>query len=310
MTLSPRTLTWSCIALASLAWSGGLAVLAARPGFSLLEPLFVLGVLGLGMPLLALASTRRAARQRAPEPAAGARGLVLALLYLTLFAIVVLGVGLSMLQQWVPEGRMQEVLTLLLKLVSMVLLPLWLLHRWRLGSPLRAPRLGWQSAHWPALIVVGCALLAFQAVFGQGLGRLEALSPASTTLLFAIPLCFVWQSLEAGLTEEVLFRAFLQQRLASVLRSDAAAILIAALLFGLAHAPGLLLRGGHLLEGEASPTLAWALAYSVVVIAPAGILFGVLWARTRSLPLVVALHGLTDTLPQLAGFIRLWGGAP
>ncbi|KAA2284114.1 CPBP family intramembrane glutamic endopeptidase [Arenimonas fontis] len=297
---------WLIAAGAVLAYAVSLVVLAGRPGFSLVEPLFVLGVLGLGMPLLAWLGTRPAVARRAPQPAAGAGGLAVTFAYLFLFAVLVLGFGFSALQQWLPEGQARELATLALKWLTMVLLPLWLLHRLGLGSPLQAPRWGWHRSQWLALVLVGLALLAFQAVFGRGLSRLDELQPALLTLLWAVPLCFLWQCLEAGLTEEVLFRAFLQQRLASVLRSDAAAILIAALLFGLAHAPGLLLRGANLLEGEADPTLAWALAYSVVVIAPAGILFGVLWARTRSLPLVVALHGLTDTLPQLADFIRRW----
>ncbi|MBL8261374.1 MAG: CPBP family intramembrane metalloprotease [Xanthomonadaceae bacterium] len=106
----------------------------------------------------------------------------------------------------------------------------------------------------------------------------------------------------------MLFRRVLQQRIADATRSQVAAVLWASLLFGLAHAPGLYLRGAHAMEGVADATLPWAIAYSVVMIAPAGIAFGVLWARTRSLWLVVALHGTVDLLPQLAPFIRAWSG--
>jgi hypothetical protein len=34
----------------------------------------------------------------------------------------------------------------------------------------------------------------------------------------------------------------------------------------------------------------------------------VLWARTRSLWLIVPLLGMVDLLPQLAPFIREWSG--
>ena len=61
--------------------------------------------------------------------------------------------------------------------------------------------------------------------------------------------------------------------------------------------------------GVASATPGWAIAYSIVMIAPAGIAFGVLWARTRSLLLIVTLHGTVDLIPQLAPFIRAWTGA-
>ena len=114
----------------------------------------------------------------------------------------------------------------------------------------------------------------------------------------------------AGVCEEVLFRVFLQTRLAAFLKSELGAIAIGALLFGLAHAPGLYLRGAALLEGSGGqPTLLWSVAYSVAIISPAGILFGVLWSRTRSLLLIVLLHGLTDTLPHLAPFIETYAGA-
>jgi membrane protease YdiL (CAAX protease family) len=174
------------------------------------------------------------------------------------------------------------------------------------GSTLR-PRFGSARLGW---VFVGMALafVAFQAVFGRGLTTLRELAPAMTTLLWAIPLCWLWQVVEAGLCEEVLFRRVLQQRIADATRSQVAAVLWASLLFGLAHAPGLYLRGAHAMEGVAEATLPWAVAYSVAMIAPAGIAFGVLWARTRSLWLVVALHGTVDLLPQLAPFIRAWNG--
>ena len=113
--------------------------------------------------------------------------------------------------------------------------------------------------------------------------------------------------MEAGLCEEFLFRAFLQTRLADALNSELAGVCLGALVFGLAHAPGLYLRGQALLEGaDAHPTILWAIAYSVAIISPAGLLFGTLWSRTRSLGLVVVLHALTDLLPDLASFIQIW----
>jgi hypothetical protein len=37
-------------------------------------------------------------------------------------------------------------------------------------------------------------------------------------------------------------------------------------------------------------------------------MFGVLWARTRSLLLVVLLHGWADTIPNLAPLVQTWLG--
>ena len=152
------------------------------------------------------------------------------------------------------------------------------------------------------------AYICFQAVFGRGLATLGQLAPTVATLAWAIPACWLWQTIEAGLCEEFLFRRVLQQKLYEAGGSQVAAIALTSLLFGLAHAPGLYLRGASLLEGVADPTPGWAVAYSIVMVAPAGIAFGVIWARTRSLWLLVPLHGTVDLLPQLAPFIRAWTG--
>jgi membrane protease YdiL (CAAX protease family) len=159
---------------------------------------------------------------------------------------------------------------------------------------------------WIALAGVGLAMLAFQMVFGRGLRTLGELAPSAATLAWAIPACFAWLVLEVGVTEEFLFRVFLQTRLAAWLRSEPAAICIGALLFGLSHAPGLYLRGASLMEGVGAPTLTWAIAYSIAMTSTAGFVFGVLWWRTRSFGLIVLLHALTDLLPQLAPFIKAW----
>jgi membrane protease YdiL (CAAX protease family) len=37
-----------------------------------------------------------------------------------------------------------------------------------------------------------------------------------------------------------------------------------------------------------------------------GLLFGLIYARTKSLLLVVLLHGLVDVLPNMAEFIETW----
>ena len=297
------------VAIYATAYALSLLGLARQPGFSAVEPLFVLAVLGIAMPLLAMILTRNA---RNPETASviSARETGASLLYLALFALLVLGFGFSAINDAITDEPARSLAKLAVKLLTMVALPVALLamFRHRLRDTL-APGWSWPR-HGRALIGVGLALLAFQAVFGRGLQTLDALHPAWTTLAWAIPACFLMASLEAGLSEEVLFRVFLQTRLAAFLKSELGAIAIGALLFGLAHAPGLYLRGAALLEGSgAQPTLLWSVAYSVAIISPAGILFGVLWSRTRSLLLIVLLHGLTDTLPHLAPFIETYAGA-
>jgi len=82
-----------------------------------------------------------------------------------------------------------------------------------------------------------------------------------------------------------------------------------SLLFGLAHAPGYVLRGAFLMEGMSqAPDPLTAAAYSIAVVSPIGLMFGVLWTRTRSLTLLVLLHGWADLVPNLGPFWRTWFG--
>ncbi len=303
-TRSSRQHATVAVAIALAAYGGALAVLSRAPGFSLAEPLFLLAVLGIAFPALAWVLTRPPRGQTArPDPVSSRwRGV---LVYLAVFAVLVLGWGFSAINDAFPVKPLQSVVQVLVKLATMVVLPLWLFVHWRRMSPGPVGR----RRLWLVFIVMSLAYLALQAVFGRGLSTLSELDPALTTLLWAVPACLLWQSIEAGLAEEVLFRRVLQEHLSIATGSHVAAIAGASLLFGLAHAPGLWLRAGHLMEGVAEATPLWAVAYSVVMIAPAGIAFGVLWARTRSLWLVVPLHGMVDLLPQLAPFIRTWTGA-
>lgn len=296
------------LGVAAAAYLSSLLVLQREPDASVVEPLFLLAVLGLVFPLLALLLTQRRNTATVPtEPVAAmtqspARGLPGVLVYLAVFSVAVLGWGFSWVNSAFPDEPLQSVVQLALKLATMVVLPAWLFLGPRLSSraTLSGPRLAL------VFVVMSIAYLALQAVFGRGLTTLGELSPSAATLAWAIPLCWLWQTIEAGLCEEVLFRRILQEKIFAASGSQVAAVAWASLLFGLAHAPGLWLRAGHLMEGVAQATPAWAIAYSIVMIAPAGIAFGILWARTRSLWLIVPLHGMVDLIPQLAPFIRAW----
>ena len=292
----------------SVASALSLWALSTQPGFSLAEPLFALALMGVALPLLAVALTR-GARNDYPPIAKPAPQLLSTLVYMGVYAVAVLGFGFSALNAALPDDPQQSLAKLAVQLLAMVALP-WLLIRWHhpgQRQPLRAD-LSWRR-HGRGLIGLGIALLIFQAVFGRGLQTLGDLHPAAATLVWAVPAALLWLAVEAGLCEEFLFRVFLQTRLAAALKSEFGAVCLGALVFGLAHAPGLYLRGQALMEGaDAHPTLLWAVAYSVAIISPAGLLFGTIWARTRSLGLVVALHALTDLLPNLAPFIQMWTG--
>ena len=296
-------LGWLALAAVAVVYAWSVATLVRMPGNDLTEPLFLFGALVVAFPLLAWALTRRQAVERVIAAPTSMPQVWAMLGYLAVFAAAILGYGFSEINAVYPGQPTQSIVKLLLKLLTMVALP-WLLFAG--SSPRASASTIVIRRNVVALIVLGVAFLAFQCVVGRGLQNLSALHPTSLTLLWAIPFCLLWQTVEAGLCEEVLFRRVLQERLAGATGSQVAAIACSSLLFGLAHAPGLYLRGASLLEGVGAPTPMWAVAYSIAMIAPAGVVFGVVWARTRCLWLVVVLHGVVDLLPQLAGFIQDW----
>lgn len=298
----PRSHALTAAVVVAVVYGVALATLLRTPDADATEPLFLLAALGVVFPALAWALTRRP-RRFAPPLSPPARGVAGPLGYLAVFSLLVLGWGFSAIDTQWPDEPAQSIAKTLVKLATMVALPAWLFLR----HARQRPRFG-DARLGMIFAAMAVAFLAFQAVFGRGLATLHELAPDTVTLAWAIPLCWLWQTLEAGLCEEVLFRRVLQQRIADATGSQVAAVLWASLLFGLAHAPGLYLRGGHLMEGVASATPAWAIAYSIAMVAPAGVAFGVLWARTRSIWLVVLVHGSVDLLPQLAPFIRAWHG--
>lgn len=285
-------------------------VLARYAGFEPGDALGVFATLGVVFTFLAWLFTRKS-RAEAPRIARPGLEMGVVLAYLLLFAFGFLGYGLSWLKQEFADPRTHDVAVSVAKLVSMVLIPALLLKG--LGHPLREtlrPNFHWRQ-HGLTLLGLGLLMMLFQAFGGQGLHRLSALHPSTGSLLLGVPLCFVYLCIDTGVTEEYLFRVVLQTRLSAWLRSETAGVVVMALLFGLAHAPGYYLRGAFAADGMSTgATLLLSVGYTVVVTSVVGFMFGLLWARTRSLALIVMLHALTDLIPNLAEFIQTWSGMP
>jgi membrane protease YdiL (CAAX protease family) len=267
-------------------------------------PVISLLVFGAVLPALSFALTRKAAP---PLIEVRRPGLELSalLIFLVAYAVLFLGWGMSATRAAVPPGREQESLVLLVKLVVHVGMPAILLAA--LGAklaPLFNSGIG-RPGFWPPLLVLGAIILALLCVVSPALRDIAALHASSVTLAWAAPAAFIWLALEAGLCEEFLFRAVLQTRLAAVLKSEAGAVVTGAVLFALAHVPGLYLRGHPGVDGYSSDPIQVA-AYAVATLSPIALLFGTLWARTRSLLLIVLLHAAVDVLPNLAEFVHTW----
>jgi membrane protease YdiL (CAAX protease family) len=286
-----------------LLWIGATCYLAAK-GADWTLPTISLAVFGSALPLLGIALTRNAAP---PSISVNRPALELCalLVFLGVYAVGFLGWGMSATRAALPAGREQELLVLAVKLLVHVAAPALLLAA--LGakiaplfnSGLKAP------GFWPPLLVLGAAILGLLCVVSPALSEIEALHASAATLAWAAPATFLWLAIEAGLCEEFLFRAVLQTRLAAVLRTEAGAVVTGAVLFALAHVPGLYLRGHPGVDGYSSDPIR-VIAFTIAVLSPVALLFGTLWARTRSLLLIVLLHAAVDVLPNMPEFVQTW----
>lgn len=299
-----RTATTLAVLLYALLWAGSVAYMA-QTGAEWLDAVTVFVIFAVVCGGVAWALTRGAEAPaievKRPALESGA-----ALIYLAFYAVFFLGFGMSAARAALPPGREQETLVMALKLGAHVLLPCLLLLA--LGarlSPLFQTGLKGRK-FWRTLLVMSALFLAINAAISPSLKHLADLHASPTTLAIMAPLAYAWLTVEAGLNEEFLYRAVLQTRLSALFQSPIAAICVTALLFGLAHAPGLYLRGG-LEDDGASHNLLAVITYTIAVLSPMGLLFGLIYARTKSLLLVVLLHGMVDVLPNLADFFRIWG---
>lgn len=297
----------AAIALYVAVWSAFLLAMHARTGFGLAEPLFVAAVLGVAFPLVAWATTRREGAPAAPVRRPIHEVLAL-LAWLAVIASCLVWL-FPLVRAAVPQPAAQAIVIAATKLALFVAAPTLIIRA--IGSYSTRDLFGRDSggaARLRVILVMGAVLVAFQGVFGRGLSLLREAHASAGFAIIAAPFVFVWLALEVGLVEEFFFRALLQTRFASVLRSDAAAIVATSVAFGLTHAPGLYFRPELTQEAVgAAPSLLTAVGYSIVIVSLAGLFLGVVWARTRDLWLVVALHALTDLLPQMTPTLRTFG---
>ena len=271
-----------------------------REGFNPAEPLFVLVVLGGLFSLLALGLTRGIglAPMEVRAPVKESIALVGWLLVIVAFLLW----GLPVLQHVSGVSGVLAIMTGKLVVFAVGPALLW-------GVAWQYPASYWTKAGaslrrcLPALLGMSAVLVAFQLVFGSGGKTVRTLAPHQLAL--GIPLAFVWLFFEVGIVEEFFFRALLQSRLTALVRSELAGIVLMALLFGLAHAPGLYFRPQITQEAIGhAPTPLFAIGYSVVIVSTTGFFLGVLWSRTRNLGVLAAVHAAGDLIPNLAGFLH------
>ena len=309
---NPVFLTFVVLYVASLAF------LASSGIYDLTEGLLILFIIGFGFSALGFIATI-GAKPLPVRPHTTQRELITLVVYLVLVTSY-LTWGKGELDEFFDlafdeNASAIRFAELVCKVVLFVAVPLLIFKRWfgyitadfGLSFDLR---LMLQARHLLTAIVVGGAILAFQYFVGNAASGFRDGAYTEPLLWAGLLFSFLWLFVEVGLVEEFFFRGFLQGRLAAFLGNEISGLFSAALLFGLAHAPGLYLRSANTAIFGEDPSLLGAFAYSVAVLSVAGLFFGVIWMRTRSLWILMAIHAAGDLLPNYEdlreGFGFLW----
>lgn len=165
----------------------------------------------------------------------------------------------------------------------------------------------WQSnKHFLVLFIIVPIMILFQFFVGQAAAPIRNGEYSFIQILTYLPFVFLWLLLEVGLVEEFFFRSLLQTQISVFLKSEIGGILMSALIFGLAHAPGLFLRGAGVDSPVgSSPSILMSVGYSIVVLSAAGIFLGVIWSRTRNLLLCMIIHASVDLLTNFDSLYKI-----
>lgn len=279
---------WVLLGLAAFAVS--LTILWRNPSFGREDAIGGIIIFGIGFPLLAWVTTLRAKPLTvAVRRSSGEMWLLLAcLIGVTLY--LVWGTAFSEMlvpASWLASPRTKFFVVLVRKLIVFVAIPFVLFrtifgYRWSDFGIQFAGFRALAGNHLLVVVVLSGLILLFQYFAGTGAAPIRRGEFDASQLALGLPLCFAWLFVEAGLVEEFFFRALLQTRLAGWFKSEISGVALMSLLFGLAHAPGFILRRAGLAEaiGE-NPSSLDAVAYAIVVLSISGIFFGIVWAHTH-----------------------------
>lgn len=282
-------------------WTVFFLLLRRLYGFEASEALPALLILGLMLPGISLFATRRVPTL----PYVVFRPVVESAILVAYLAVigVVLVRGFGGVARITTEP-LHSVTVLGLKLAIFVVVPGALC----LASGYKINELAPVSLTWPALrpaLWMSLVVLLMQSFLGRGLHDIRSAHFPVWVIALAAPLSFAWLVIEVGVVEEFFFRVLLQEHFAALLRSSWGGLVLAALLFGLVHAPGFYLRTAATQESLGPhPSLLMAVGYSIVMTSLAALFVGILWMRTRNFAVVVIVHAAGDFLPNLVSWVK------
>lgn len=305
---------WALAGMA--AYGASLALLWRNNTFGREEAVAELIIFGIAFPLLAWLGTLRARPLELFVRRSSAEMIVLGFCLALVALYLIWGTALTdalLPASWLESPRGKFLVVFTRKLIVFVLVPFLLFrflfgYRWRDFGLQKEGVRALAGNHLLVVLLLSSIILLFQYFLGRGAAPIREGKLGALQLAVGIPVCFVWAFIETGLVEEFFFRGLLQTRCAAWLKSEVSGVAVMALLFGLAHAPGFILRGAGVREAlGANPSVADSIAYAIVILSVGGIFFGIVWARTKNLLAVMLIHAATDLLPNLKQFVDTWG---
>jgi membrane protease YdiL (CAAX protease family) len=245
-----------------------------------------LGVLFLVLLILDLAKKLPLADIQVKRP-----GLELAfgcLLFLIFYVSPYLNLG----DKWVlGEILKKEVLYFILPLIILKL-------RGYSFSSMGISLMNWRHNLKVASVVIACMAIPCFFLIGDAAKLILGGEISFLQALPAFLVYFVHNIARSGLPEEFFYRVFMQTRISLILRSRLGGILITSLIFGLIHIP-------DIMRWNSGMTLPSAFCSAFFMQAFIGIIFGVLWDRTRNLIPGVLVHSGTNALNNLGAAVSL-----
>jgi len=232
-----------------------------------------------------------------------------------LFVSIALIFGNRIITSWLPDSlstslAAKEVITLIRKVLVFVLIP-FVIYKYAFGFSSKDFGLTTNTnkilSRRSIFIFVVMALLfsLLQWFGGRAAEPIRAGEFNSVELIVGMPLVFIWLFIEVGLVEEFFFRALLQDRISVFTKSTSWGIVLASLLFGLAHAPGMYFREAGAVDGlSTNPSVMTTISYCIAVQATAGLPFAIIWSKTRNLWLLMAIHAAADLLSNYSSLIE------
>lgn len=292
-----------------------LAILFKGENYSVEEAIFALLIIGLFFSSVAWFAAKRAKtleffiNPQAKEMLFTAGYIVFLFLYL-IFGISLIDGLLP--KVWRENPQIFFVFKIIKKLLIFVIIPFVLFGKLfgysakDFGFRKEALTEFFQS-HLPVVLIISVLMLFLQYFIGNAAAPIRNGEFTTRQILVALPLSFIVLFIEVGLVEEFFYRAFLQSRFAAFFKSEIAGIVIVAIIFAVSHAPGMILRQAGIADGlETMPNPFEAIAYTISTISLISVMFGIIWMRTRNLFALMFIHAMTDLLPNLAEFIKIW----